>query len=420
MSSNTLFGKVPEDWTISKIGDIAELRQGLQIASKKRLQSQELGSIPLLKITDLPRKVFSEYVKDIPENYIATKEDIIYTRTGQVGLVYTDVEGCVHNNCFKVILDYNKFDKKYMYYYLNSPQVREYANIIASGSVQKDLTHKAFKIVKVAYPSLKEQKAIADILSSLDDKIELNKQMNETLEEMAQALFKRWFVDFEFPNEEGQPYKSSGGEMVESELGMIPKGWEVAQITEFGEVITGKTPSTKVKENYGDKYPFITIPDMHNNVFILNTERYLSQIGNNTQPKKLIPKNSLVVSCIATVGLVSINSEDSHTNQQINSLILDDERNLYYLYFVLRSQSEYLNLLGSSGTTTKNVNKSVFEKVKIINPEKQSGSEYFVICKPIFKQIFENMKQNNYLKMLRDTLLPKLMSGEIRVNDLKS
>ena len=166
MSFNILFGKVPEDWTISKIGDIAELRQGLQIASKKRLQSQELGSIPLLKITDLPRKVFSEYVKDIPENYIATKEDIIYTRTGQVGLVYTDVEGCVHNNCFKVILDYNKFDKKYMYYYLNSPQVREYANIIASGSVQKDLTHKAFKIVKVAYPSLKEQKAIADILST--------------------------------------------------------------------------------------------------------------------------------------------------------------------------------------------------------------------------------------------------------------
>ena len=161
MSYNTLFGKVPDDWTVSKIGEIAELRQGLQISTKKRLSIQEEGSIPLLKITDLPKGEFSEFVKDIPENYIATKDDIIYTRTGQVGLVYTNVEGCVHNNCFKVIVDYNKFDKRYIYYYLNSPQVRAYANVIASGSVQKDLTHKAFNTVKIGYPKLEKQKKIA-------------------------------------------------------------------------------------------------------------------------------------------------------------------------------------------------------------------------------------------------------------------
>lgn len=94
----TLFGKIPVDWTVSRIRDIAELKQGLQISKKLRVNKNEDNSIPLLKITDLPTKEFSEYVKNIPDNYIATKDDIIYTRTGQVGLVYTDVEGCVHNN----------------------------------------------------------------------------------------------------------------------------------------------------------------------------------------------------------------------------------------------------------------------------------------------------------------------------------
>lgn len=355
------------------------------------------------------------------------KGDILFSeirpKNKRFALVDFDADDYVVSTKLMVLRRKNSLiDNLFLYKYLTSDRILEELQFIAEGrsGTFPQITFNELKSLKISLPLLNEQKAIVDILSSLDDKIELNNQMNKTLEEMAQALFKRWFVDFEFPNEEGQPYKSSGGEMVESELGMIPKYWKVAQIKEFGEVITGKTPSTKVKENYGDKYPFITIPDMHNNVFILNTERYLSQLGNNAQPKKLIPKNSLIVSCIATVGLVSINSEDSHTNQQINSLILDDEKNLYYLYFVLRGQSEYLNLLGSSGTTTKNVNKSVFEKVKIINPEKQSVSEYFVICKPIFEQIFENMKQNNYLKKLRDSLLPKLMSGEIRVSDFES
>ena len=353
------------------------------------------------------------------------KGDILFSeirpKNKRFALVDFDADDYVVSTKLMVLRRKNSLiDNLFLYKYLTSDRILEELQFIAEGrsGTFPQITFNELKSLKISLPLLNEQKAIVDILSSLDDKIELNNQMNKTLEEMAQALFKRWFVDFEFPNEEGQPYKSSGGEMVESELGMIPKYWKVAQIKEFGEVITGKTPSTKVKENYGDKYPFITIPDMHNNVFILNTERYLSQLGNNAQPKKLIPKNSLIVSCIATVGLVSINSEDSHTNQQINSLILDDEKNLYCLYFVLRGQSEYLNLLGSSGTTTKNVNKSVFEKVKIINPEKQSVSEYFVICKPIFEQIFENMKQNNYLKKLRDSLLPKLMSGEIRISDL--
>lgn len=422
MSFNTLFGKVPEDWTISKIGDIAELRQGLQIASKKRLQSQELGSIPLLKITDLPRKVFSEYVKDIPVNYIATKEDIIYTRTGQVGLVYTDVEGCVHNNCFKVILDYNKFDKKYMYYYLNSPQVREYANIIASGSVQKDLTHKAFKIIKVAYPSLKEQKAIADILSSLDEKIELNNQMNETLEEMAQALFKRWFVDFEFPNEDGQPYKSSGGEMVESELGMIPKDWKIASLKDYcTEITRGQTPK------YVESSELLVLNQKVNKGRILEKQyfKFLNpdlQVPQNKYCRQWdVLLNSLGQGTLGRVHLYKEKTENVVVDQHI-TIIRNDKFASIYLYNLL-STSQYQGRLdslvsGSTGMLMLNISK--IREMCILSPSYELVVKFGQILESTYENIATNEYINEKLVHIRDSLLPKLMSGEIRVSDFES
>lgn len=413
-SKYTLFGEVPEDWTVSTIGEIAQLRQGLQIDKSLRVQESKIGYIPLLKITDLSSRDFSEYVKDIKEQYIATERDIIYTRTGQVGLVYTDLVGCVHNNCFKVLVDYSKFDKYYIYYYLKSNQVYKYSNSVASGSVQKDLKHSSFKTCLIGYPSLQEQKAIANILSTLDEKIETNNKINKTLEEMAQAIFKHWFVDFEFPNEDGEPYKTSGGEMVDSELGPIPKGWEVKAIFDIAlEVITGKTPSTRDKSNFNGTVQFVKIPDMHNKVYITKTEVYLSDKGANLN--KIIPPSSIMVSCIATPGLVSLATEDCQTNQQINSIIPKDLKMSYFIYFLMSNLSEHIRVLGSTGSATLNLNKSQFEKIKVILPKIGIIHEFHNLVEPLFGEILNNQKMMENLASIRDTLLPKLMSGEIRV-----
>ena len=184
-------------------------------------------------------------------------------------------------------------------------------------------------------------------MTALDDKIELNNQMNQTLEEIANLLYKRWFVDFEFPDDKGKPYKSSGGEMVESELGMIPKGWEVKELGELSkEIITGKTPSTKDKKNFGEGTPFITITDMYNKTFTDKTVRYITDYGRRSSENKVIPKNSIVVSCIATPGLVCITTNESITNQQINSIVCK-KQNLYFLYETLISLKEYIIILGS-------------------------------------------------------------------------
>jgi type I restriction enzyme, S subunit len=200
-----------------------------------------------------------------------------------------------------------------------------------------------------------------------------------------------------------------------SDLGLIPKGWSVKELGEVAEIITGKTPSTKKPENYGNKYPFITIPDMHKHVFITKSERYLSEKGNKVQENKLIPENSIQVSCIATVGLVSINIEPSHTNQQINSVVPFDKNALYFFYEYLKTMEDRLKAIGSTGSTTLNVNKGQFERIKYIIPSDTILEDYYIKVKSIYLKLLENQKQNNNLILIRDTILPKLMNGEIKI-----
>ena len=403
MSYNTLFGKVPDDWTVSKIGEIAELRQGLQISTKKRLSIQEEGSIPLLKITDLPKGEFSEFVKDIPENYIATKDDIIYTRTGQVGLVYTNVEGCVHNNCFKVIVDYNKFDKRYIYYYLNSPQVRAYANVIASGSVQKDLTHKAFNTVKIGYPKLEKQKKIADILSSLDDKIELNNEMNKTLEEMAQSIFKRWFVDFEFPNEDGQPYKSSGGEMVESELGMIPKGWKVGSFSDISEILDSKRIplSKREREKRANIYPYYGAASLMDYVDDYIFEGIHVLMG---EDGTVIDKDGFPI--LQYVGGKFWVNNHAHVLKGKNEF----SNEFVYLYL---SNTNVTHLV--TGAVQPKINQKNLTSLKLPIPDKNMTVKFNSLAKNIFEYIYKIRQENKKLEEIRSILLPVLMNGTINI-----
>lgn len=241
-------------------------------------------------------------------------------------------------------------------------------------------------------------------------KIENNNNIIANLEAQARAIFKFWFIDFE-------PFQD--GEFVESELGLIPEGWNIVTIEELSKsVITGKTPPTKNKENYGNYMPFIKIPDMHNKVFAMETEISLSESGMKIQEKKTLPENSICVSCIATVGLVTLTSVSSQTNQQINAIIPKENISPYYIYSAMSNMYEYLNAIGSSGSTTKNINKTTFEAIKLINPEKQYMDKYHDISFPMFEKIKNLQMQNQTLAQLRDTLLPKLMSGEIDVSNV--
>ncbi len=333
------------------------------------------------------------------------------------GIIRKEIENLIVSTGFAVLSpNLKKVNPEYLYWYLTQDSIVNYLQSIAETSTSAYPSIKPSVIggLEIDLPKLEEQKAIANILSTLDEKIETNNQINEKLEEMAQALFKHWFVDFEFPNENGKPYKSSGGEMVESELGMIPKGWEVKTINDISsEIITGKTPSTKEKENFGGNIPFVKIPDMHGKVYVEKTETYLSEKG--AVKNKIVPKNSIMVSCIATPGIVSLAGQSCQTNQQINTIINKDNKMCYFNFFSLRNLSDTIRTLGSSGSATLNLNKNQFSKIKIVVPPKEMTDKYFNVVDKIFETIYLNQKENLKLIELRDNLLPKLMSGEIRV-----
>ena len=221
-----------------KIGDICDINKS---SLKKNhnldfINYLDTGNITEGRVDEIKKIVLAEEKIPSRAKRIVKENDIIIStvRPNQkhYGIIKNPIENLIVSTGFVVLSPKKEVNADYLYNYLTLPNITEYLQGIAetSTTAYPSITPSVISDLEIELPSLVEQKAIADILSSLDEKIELNNQMNQTLEEMAQALFKRWFVDFEFPNEEGKPYKSSGGEMVESELGMIPKGWQVKSL----------------------------------------------------------------------------------------------------------------------------------------------------------------------------------------------
>jgi len=295
----------------------------------------------------------------------------------------------------------------FVYYLALSPEFRAYAIKKMEGtSGRQRVPAETIKRKTIALPPLQKQRRIAEILGTLDDKIELNIWMNKTLEEMAATIFKSWFIDFE-------PFQNS--EFIDSELGPIPRDWEIRTIGSIGTIVCGKTPPTSDLNNYGDDYLFITIPCMHGNVFIIETPKMLSEKGAQTQPKKELPPLSVCVSCIATPGLVSLTSRPSYTNQQINSIICDSKVSPFYVFMMMNNISKSIVTLGSGGTATLNLNKINFSKIKIIVPDDRVMWNFHKRVETIFKKILGNLRESRTLAQIRDNLLLKMLSGKIQV-----
>ena len=390
-----------------EIGQLVALSQGFAINKKTNHHiSDEPTNLHLLRIGDMKDGNFSIFVKNtIPEKFIAKESDIIFTRTGQVGLVFRKQYGVVHNNCFTVTtIDEDILLQEFIYYALQEKSFYEEAVSRATGAAQPDLSHGAFNSIQIYLPPIESQRKITNILNAYDILIENNKKQIKLLEEAAERLYREWFVDLHFPGYENT-------EIIDG----VPEGLKKQKISEFGEIITGKTPSTTKKQYYGGNIPFVKIPDMHNCVYPIVTEFTLTTEGANTQKNKFIPKNGIMVSCIATVGLVNIAIETCQTNQQINSIVLNDEQDLYYTYFTMKRLKALLEGVGSNGATMTNVNKTKFGNLEVLYPGNNLRKDYFDYCKPIFEKIYALSIGVHKLSQVRDGLLPKLMSGEIEV-----
>lgn len=404
------------EWKEVRLGDVCEIITGFPFPGKKyskegiRVVRGDNVTIGNLRWDTEKDKRWNEPF-DKTEYYSLQANDIVIGMDGsRVGknkarikkedlpLLLAQRVACVRHN--------ELAEQDYLYYNIFSKKFIDYVNSIHTGSAIPHISQKQIEDYKILLPDLETQRRIASILSSLDRKIELNNKINADLEEMAQAIFKNWFVDFE-------PFKN--GKFVDSELGMIPEGWKVGCLGDMGAVVCGKTPSKSNSNYYGGDIPFIKIPDMHGNVFVESSEDRLTELGSLSQIKKLIPPYSLMVSCIATVGLVSINTKPSHTNQQINTVISHNKSALFYLYQYIKNNEELLKNMGRGGTTTLNVNTRSFSNIRLLIPSEIALEQFHRVVEGLFKKIELNLHESRTLSTLRDTLLPRLMSGELEV-----
>ena len=348
--------------------------------------------------------------------YLYNKPSVLIGRKGSIKNVkYIDKPFWTIDTLFYTIINENIVIPKYLFYKLSQSDLSTYNE----GSAVPSLTTATLNQIKIEIPSLKEQKRIADILTPLDNKIELNNQMNQTLEEIASLLYKRWFVDFEFPDDKGNPYKSSGGEMVDSELGMIPKGWEVKKLGEIELIITdfvsnGSFASLKAntkiykEENYA---VFVRNTDLKSGKF----ETYVDEKTYQFLSKSKLLGGEIIISNVGDVGSVflcpRINKKMTLGNNVI--LVKSQESKIYwnyYLYIFLKSSLGKALLESiTSGSAQMKFNKTDFKKLKFIAPNFNTLEEFNKIFdKNIFLQ--NNYKaENTKLQTMKKELLKELI-----------
>ena len=376
------------EWREVKLGEIINLNYGKGLSATKR----NPGNIPVYS---------SAGITGWHDKALIKKNGIVVGRKGTVGTVYySETPFYCIDTAYYLTEDDTKEDLKYLYYLLNHLPLKKLNTDSAVPGLNRD---NAYSQV-FSLPPIQEQKSIAHILSILDDKIEVNSQINRTLENIAQAIFKQWFVDFEFPNEDGEPYKSSGGEMVESELGMIPKGWEVKELGEIIDIHDSKRiPLSKnEREKREKKYPYYGAASLMDYVdeFIFDGTYVL--LGED--------------------GTV-VNEDGSPVLQYVwgkfwvnnHAHVLSGKKGIStnFLYILLSN----LNVSGAiTGAVQLKINQKNLKEMKIIMPnDMKLVSQFSDIVDKSFEKIRVKRDENKNLVLLRDSILPKLMSGEIRV-----
>lgn len=405
------------EWKEVRLGDVCEIITGFPFPGKKyskegiRVVRGDNVTIGNLRWDAEKDKRWNEPF-DKTEYYSLQANDIVIGMDGsRVGknkarikkedlpLLLAQRVACVRHN--------ELAEQDYLYYNIFSKKFIDYVNSIHTGSAIPHISQKQIEDYKILLPDLETQCRIASILSSLDRKIELNNKINADLEEMAQAIFKNWFVDFE-------PFKD--GKFVDSELGMIPEGWKVGRLDDIADVVGGSTPSKAKPEYYTQKgIAWLTPKDLSNHpaVYTSRGEMDITEEGYNSTSTKLMPKGTVLFTSRAPIGYISIAQNDICTNQGFKSVVPKKAGTCFLYCFLKYVTPEIENK--STGSTFKEASGALMKSLQVIMPEQKVFEEFEEIVSPLFARIESLEKESSRLSLLRDTLLPRLMSGELEV-----
>ena len=386
--------------TENRISEIQHLIVGKdKIPSRARRKAQP-GDI--VYSTVRPNQRHFGLLKEVPKNFLASTGFSVIRGKGNLA----------HTN--------------FIYWFLAQDHIVELLHTIAehSTSAYPSIRPVDIEELNLCLPPLPEQRAIAHVLGTLDDKIELNRRMNETLEAMARALFKSWFVDFD-PVHAKMEGRDTGlprhiadlfpDRLVDSELGEIPEGWEVGTIRQLAERIqNGGTPK-RSEPTYWEcgEIPWLTSGEIRQSL-ILGTQNFISEEGLAKSSAKIVPARSILVALYgATAGQVSMNYQPLSTNQAISAIIPSTGNRYFCLMSLKLKVSELENR--AVGSAQQNISKKIVEDTMILLPRLELRSTYDALVKPLFDRNFHNLDENQTLSTSRDALLPKLISGKLRV-----
>ncbi|MFI3101185.1 restriction endonuclease subunit S [Streptococcus suis] len=370
------------------------------------------------------------YIGEFPSEFVCKKDDLIVAMTeqaagllGSTALVPED-DRYLHNQRIGLIDCNDKMYKYFAYYLFMTKTVREQISRSASGTKVKHTSPEKIYDVKVTVPKIQEQEKIANLLMNLDHKIALNNQINEELESMAKTLYDYWFVQFDFPDENGKPYKSSGGKMVYNDQlkREIPEGWGVETLSGLGTIVGGSTPSKSNLDNFvesGQGISWITPNDLSKNKgnkFISKGEIDISEVGRLSANLKVFPKGTVLLSSRAPIGYLAIASNELTTNQGFKSFIPNKEYDENYIYYVIKQSMKVIEQ-NASGSTFKEISSTVLGEILVVKPKINLIKKFQEKVVSINNQIYVNEVQNQELTQLRDWLLPMLMNGQVKVEE---
>lgn len=404
------------EWKEVRLGDIADVQTG-PFGSQLHKSDYIAEGIPCIMPTNIgPHLNFIvdgiAHVSEVDANrlsrHLTEIGDIIYARRG-------DIEKCAYvttneekwlcgTGCLKIRCN-NEVNSRFIAYLLSTAECKKWITGNAVGTTMLNLSKGILSNLPLLVPSHEDQRRIASILSSLDRKIELNNKINADLEEMAQAIFKNWFVDFE-------PFKD--GKFVDSELGMIPEGWKVGTLGEFCKCLLGGTPSRSKEEYWNGEVNWINSGEI-NKFRILEASEKITELGLAKSATKLLPKKTTVLAITgATLGQVSLLEIDTCANQSVIGVLENTEVPYEYIYPFIKDRIEML-IQHQTGGAQQHINKDNVESLIFLLPAINVLEDYISLVSPMYKRIESQCFENFYLSTLRDTLLPRLMSGELEV-----
>ena len=382
-----------------------------------------------LRITDISEdgELLNNDIKSVSahdiDKYILKEGDIVFARTGNsTGKSYyhesKNGDLAFAGFMIRYSLDKTKINPKYLKFFTLTNEYKTWVKNLSVGSTRGNINAQTFGDCPISVPERKQQDLLVSSLSLIIDKIELNNRINAELEAMAKTLYDYWFVQFDFPDENGKPYKTSGGKMVWNEelKREIPEGWDVKKVKDIAETGSGGTPLKSKKEYFENgTIPWINSGEV-NASFIISSRKFITQKGLDYSSAKLFKKGTILMAMYgATAGQVSLIDLEASTNQAVCGIIPNDKRMIPYLKYGLHQLYDYLINL-SSGSARDNLSQDKIKELYFVIPEENLIEQFYKISNSHFEMILKNLKENQELTSLRDWLLPMLMNGQVKVN----